>query len=144
MIKCKKQNAKVVKLFLDMREGVDEGGEEVGEAFGGVVVEVAGRAAHVVEHGRGVAVVDEDAVLFLGEIPVAGAGIAEVEQLLGDALDTALVLDFYKGQILGLETEILDENLAGELGHRHQTEALEPLADGDGIDVLAFLTDIDA
>ena len=123
---------------------MDEGGEEVGEAFGGVIVEIAGGAAHVVEHGRGVAVVDEDAVLFLGEIPVAGTGIGEVEQFLGDALDTVLVLDFYKGQVLGLETEILDENRAGELGHRHQTEALEPLADGGGIDILAFLTDTNA
>lgn len=44
---------------------MDEGGEEVGEAFGGVVVEVAGGAAYVTEHGAGVAAVYEDAVLIL-------------------------------------------------------------------------------
>lgn len=60
-----KSRLQSLRLFLDVGEGVDEGGEEVGEAFGGVVVEVAGGAAHVAEHGRGVAVVDEDAVLVL-------------------------------------------------------------------------------
>ena len=62
---------RLASLFLDVGEGMDEGGEEVGETFGGVIVEVASGAAHVAEHGRGVAVVDEDAVFILREIPVA-------------------------------------------------------------------------
>ena len=43
-----------------------------------------------------------------------------------------------------MESEILDENLTGEAGHRHQAETLEPLAQGSEIDVLALALDIDA
>lgn len=43
-----------------------------------------------------------------------------------------------------MESEILYENLAGESCHRHESQAVEPFAQGVVVGVLALLSDRDA
>ena len=112
-------------LLLDVREGVGERCDEVGERFGGVVAEELGRAAHAPHHGRRVGGVDED-VLALREVPLLGVRVLLAEHVAYLALHLLVGGLLHEGQLVGLEAKQLNHHDGRQLGHARQPETLYP------------------